>query len=382
MPQGAAHSRLEGHEGVEARPAAGLLHVGRHPAQQPPLRARGEVEDLVADRAADPGGSLAPVPEDAEGQVLDGEVGGGVVRRLDPAAERGVVRAVDLRDHASTPRARSSATGSAKEQEPKDVAKSRRAFATSSADTRSRRQARPPSSRRKAEASCSRRTTSMSASEAPAAREGGRGEDVQEAVHHRPRAARRVRERVLGAHGVVEAGGRLPPHSRRRAGCDEAGDVGGVGDGFRHDAAGADLRPRRHAPSPRRGARRGRRRAAPRRRRRARRAARRGRLAASSGLTALSSTASTTARPALDALNAVTRAESPWTSAPRSALSRHGSPAPGSGRCASPDRESSASRAAGRTKRPSIHASGERRHRAYSATASSIDSAAGGKRPA
>ena len=136
VPQRPAHPWLEGHEGVEARPAAAVLDVGRHPAQEPPLGAGGEIEDLVADRAADPRRPRAAATEDAERQVLDGEVGGGVVRRLDPAAQRRVVRAVGLRYHGSTPRERRSATGSAKEHEPKDDAKSRRDRASSAVATR------------------------------------------------------------------------------------------------------------------------------------------------------------------------------------------------------------------------------------------------------
>jgi hypothetical protein len=77
-----------------------------------------------------------------------------------------------------------------------------------------------------------------------AAGEGRGGEHVQEAVHDRPRAPRLVRERLFGADGVVQSGGGLPRHGGRGAGRDEAGQVGGIGDGVRHDATGPGLGPR------------------------------------------------------------------------------------------------------------------------------------------
>ena len=77
-----------------------------------------------------------------------------------------------------------------------------------------------------------------------AAGESRGGEHVQEAVQHRSRAPRLVRERLFGTDGVVQSGGGLPRHFGRGAGRDEAGQVGGIGDGVRYDATGSGLRPR------------------------------------------------------------------------------------------------------------------------------------------
>src|SRR5437764_3238070 len=57
---------------------------------------RREVEDLVADRdAATRRLLLSFALEDAEGQVLDRKIAAGLVRRLDPAPERRVVRRIE-----------------------------------------------------------------------------------------------------------------------------------------------------------------------------------------------------------------------------------------------------------------------------------------------
>ena len=215
-------------------------------------------------------------------------------------------------DHGEHPRASArSATGSANEQEPKDDAKSRRRSRSSSVEARRCRQERPSSSRRKAAASSSRSTRLEVGERRAVAGEGGRREHVQEAVQDRPRAARLVGEGLLGADRVVQPGGGLEGHAGGGAGGDEPGQVGGIGNGVRHDAAGAHLGPRAAAAQGRRAARRGRRRAAPRRKPSSPAGSASSAASASSGPAAFSSTASTTARPACDRLNDVTSDESP-----------------------------------------------------------------------
>jgi len=281
--------------------------------------------------------------------------------------------AIDLRDHASTPgpgarpparrMSRSRRTWRSRDGPSQRLPPSRGAGARRGCLRRGRRPRPPP---RAGRPRC-RRARRRHARRRPRRRRSGSRASP-------PRAARRVRERVLARTGWWRPA--VAFHLTPAAAQAAMKRARSAGSGM---ASGTTPPVRTFAPAPRafttaRSASR-----SPSRGTSTKASSPAGRAsrapAASSGLTALSSTASTTARPALDALNAVTRAESPWTSAPTSALSRQGSPARGSGRCASPDRESSASRAAGSTKRPSIHASGERRHRAYSATASSIDSA-------
>ncbi len=57
---------------------------------------RGEIQDLVADRHAAARRLLVAFAlEDAERQVLDRKIAAGLMRRLDPALERRVVRVVE-----------------------------------------------------------------------------------------------------------------------------------------------------------------------------------------------------------------------------------------------------------------------------------------------
>ena len=119
-------ARRLGHEGVEARGAAGRLDGRGHATEEALLGAGREVEDALADRHPDPRLGILPATEDAEGKVLDREVRRRVFGGFDPATQVGIVGLVGLGNHRN-PRLSRSDTGSAKEHEPKDAAKSFRA---------------------------------------------------------------------------------------------------------------------------------------------------------------------------------------------------------------------------------------------------------------
>ena len=197
---------------------------------------------------------------------------------------------------------------------------------------RSCRQARPvvveaESRRRRARAARPRAPRAV----APVAREGGRREHVQEAVHHGARARRLVGERLLGAHRVVQARRGLPRHAGRGAGGDEARDVGrrpGSPRARRRRCGSSRARParfeRREQPSRSSSSGTSTKAVSPGGQRRERRV----------GLRP-GSPPSARPRPRPRVRRArrsrtSTRAASPCASAPRSALRRQGSPAPGS----------------------------------------------------
>ena len=99
-PQAGERGRAQGQQGVEnSRFAGGLDDRGRG-VQETELAAAAKVQHLVADGHADARGLGAPAAaEDAQGQVLDGEVAAGVVGADHPASQARVVRVVDRTDH-------------------------------------------------------------------------------------------------------------------------------------------------------------------------------------------------------------------------------------------------------------------------------------------
>ena len=150
--------RAQRHQRVERGGRAGLSRpLRRSPLKQPASCAAGQVEDLVADRHADAAARLRRRRrEDAERQVLDGEVGVAVGRLHPGAASGSWVWSTPRAGHRRWSASRSP-IGSVKEQEPNDPSPPRRAW-SSAADleavttpgdaaadrTRSRRDRLPP----------------------------------------------------------------------------------------------------------------------------------------------------------------------------------------------------------------------------------------------
>jgi len=107
------------------------ITVAPQPGQQARLHCAPHVQHAVADRDADARDTVAAGAshEDAQRQVLDREVGCGVIGRLDPALARRVVGVVDrgLPGHRYACSACRSATGSSNEHDPKLRARRRAA---------------------------------------------------------------------------------------------------------------------------------------------------------------------------------------------------------------------------------------------------------------
>ena len=91
-PERCPHYQASGHEGVQVGLPAGCPGGG---GEQIEVRRRGQVQNLIADRHADPRREVFPAAKDPVGQVLQGKIRGGGVGRLDPTAAGGVVGLIE-----------------------------------------------------------------------------------------------------------------------------------------------------------------------------------------------------------------------------------------------------------------------------------------------